>query len=223
MDQTRPTPTIEDYLGVLYTLERDNEPAIGARLASWLEVSAPTVTATLQRMKRDGWVTMDERKEIHLTPAGRQAAKSVLRRHMLSELLLARVLGVPWSVVHAEADQMEHIISSDTMQRLAQRLDDPETCPHGNPLPGHEALLDEWIPLTEVEPGQQIVIKRVHESVEQKHEVMVYLEEQGLMPGTQAAVGEVIPFNETVSLQVGDKTVVLGFSVAQGIYVHVEP
>jgi DtxR family Mn-dependent transcriptional regulator len=223
MDQTRPTPTIEDYLGVLYTLERDNEPAIGARLAGWLEVSAPTVTATLQRMKRDGWVTMDERKEINLTPVGRQAAKSVLRRHMLSELLLARVLGVPWSVVHAEADQMEHTISPDTMQRLAQRLDDPETCPHGNPLPGHEALLDEWMPLTQVEPGQQIVIRRVHESVEQKHEVMAYLEEQGLMPGTQAAVREVIPFNETVSLQVEGGVVVLGFSVAQGIFVHVEP
>ena len=106
MSMERPTPTIEDYLGVIYTLERDGESVIGARLADWLEVSPPTVTATVKRMVRDGWVTMDRSKEIHLTADGREAAQSLLRRHMLAELLLARILDVPWSQVHQEAEQM---------------------------------------------------------------------------------------------------------------------
>ena len=116
MVEERPTPTIEDYLGVVYTLERDGEAVIGARLAEWLEVSPPTVTATVKRMVRDGWVIMDGSKEIRLTPSGRAAAQSVLRRHMLAELLLARMLGVPWSQVHQEADAMEHTISSETVE-----------------------------------------------------------------------------------------------------------
>jgi DtxR family Mn-dependent transcriptional regulator len=220
MEALRPTPTIEDYLGVIYTMERDREPVIGARLAEWMEVSPPTVTATVKRMIRDGWVTANDRREIELTPAGRKAAASVVRRHMLTELLLARVLEVPWSQVHQEADQMEHTISGETMQRLLDRLDDPQTCPHGNPLPGHEALIHEWMPLTEAKAGQRIQIKRVHESAEQNRELMVFLEANNVMPGTRAWVEQVMDFNRTVSLQVGDESVVLGFPVAECIYVQ---
>ncbi len=221
MGQLRPTPTIEDYLGVIYTLARDQEPVISARLAEWMDVSAPTVTATVRRMVRDGWVVLDEQKEIRLTVKGREAAQSVLRRHMLSELLLARLLDVPWSQVHHEADEMEHTISRDTMARLQERLDDPQTCPHGNPLPGHEGLLREWVPLTETESGHRIVIKRVHESAEEDRELMLFLEEHGLVPGTEATVQQIIPFNRTVSLQVGERAVVLGFAVAEQVYVQV--
>lgn len=220
MGQARPTPTIEDYLGVIYTLERDQEPVISARLAEWMDVSAPTVTATVRRMVRDGWVVLDEHKEIRLTAKGRVAAQSVLRRHMLSELLLARLLDVPWSQVHHEADEMEHTISGDTMARLQERLDDPQTCPHGNPLPGHEGLLREWIPLTETESGHRITIKRVHESAEEDRELMLFLEEHRLVPGTEVTVQHIIPFNRTVSLQVGERVVVLGFAVAEQIYVQ---
>jgi DtxR family Mn-dependent transcriptional regulator len=221
VDAGRPTPTIEDYLGVIYTMERDGEPVIGARLAEWMEVSPPTVTATVKRMVRDGWVIANERREIQLTAAGRRAAASVVRRHMLTELLLARVLEVPWSRVHHEADEMEHTISGDTMQRLLDRLENPQTCPHGNPLPGHEALVQELMPLTAARPGQRVLIRRVHESAEQNRQLMVFLEAHNVMPGTEAQVGEVIDFNRTVSLQVGDDSVVLGFPVAECIYVQV--
>jgi DtxR family Mn-dependent transcriptional regulator len=220
MGQARPTPTIEDYLGVIYTLDRDHEPVISARLAEWMDVSPPTVTATVRRMVRDGWVTLDAQKEIRLTDKGREAAQSVLRRHMLSELLLARMLNVPWSQVHHEADEMEHTISRETMVRLQERLDDPQTCPHGNPLPGHEGLLKQWIPLTETETGDRITIKRVHESAEENRELMRFLEEQGLIPGAEAIVEQIIPFNRTVSLQVEGRVVVLGFAVAERIHVQ---
>ena len=58
-DEMRPSPTIEDYLAVIYTLDRDGERVIGARLAQSLDVSAPTVTATLKRMERDGWIVFE--------------------------------------------------------------------------------------------------------------------------------------------------------------------
>jgi DtxR family Mn-dependent transcriptional regulator len=220
MTEERPTPTIEDYLGVIYTLERDGEPAIGARLAEWLEVSPPTVTATIKRMIRDGWVTMDSRKEIHLTPTGREAARSVLRRHMLSELLLARILDVPWSRVHQEADAMEHTISPETVERLAAKLDHPEMCPHGNPLPGYEDRIADFVPLTEARVGQHLIIRRVHESAEEQPELMTYLEQKGLLPGAEVTVQEIMPFNETVSLACQGGTVVLGMGPAALIYVE---
>jgi len=222
MSEGRPTPTVEDYLGVIYTLERDGEPVIGARLAGWLEVSPPTVTATVKRMVRDGWVTMDRSKEIHLTPTGREAAQSVLRRHMLAELLLARMLDVPWSQVHQEADAMEHTLSPETVERLVGKLDHPETCPHGNPLPGYEDRLADYFALAEAQAGQRIVIRRVHESAEEKPELMAFLEQHGLLPGAQVTVQEILPFNQTLTLEIEGQRVILGLAPAASIFVEEE-
>ena len=49
---------LEDYLGVMYVLERDGQPVVGAHLAELLGVSPPTVTNTFKRMLRDGLITL---------------------------------------------------------------------------------------------------------------------------------------------------------------------
>jgi len=134
-NKTRPTPTIEDYLAVMYVMIRDDEKIIAARLAETLEVAPPTVAVTLKRMERDGWIFNRGRKGIFLTDAGLEAAQSVIRRHMLTEWMLARMLNVPWSRIHEEAHKIEHTISDDIEARMQLNLDDPHVCPHGNPLP----------------------------------------------------------------------------------------
>lgn len=101
--ESRPTPTIEDYLAIMFVMERDGEDIIAARLAESLEVSPPTVTVTLKRMERDGWIEGVGQRNIHLSSAGCEAASSVIRRHMLTEWMLARMLKVPWSDIHSEA------------------------------------------------------------------------------------------------------------------------
>ena len=218
-EELRPTPTVEDYLGVIYVLNRDGETVIGRKLAEWMEVSPPTVTATVQRMVRDGWVTMADDKSIHLTDAGRKAAASVVRRHMLTELLLARVLGVPWSRVHEEAHKLEHNLTAETTARVAEVVSESAVCPHGNPLPGFEAVTEELVPLLAAEPGQRYVLARVHEEIERDPRVMAFLEERCLVPGAEIEVVAVLPFNETVSVRTAGGEVVLGLAVATHMWV----
>jgi len=218
-EKHRPSPTIENYLGVIYTLDRDGEAVIGRKLADWLEVSAPTVTATVQRMIRDDWVTMSRDKTIHLTPRGQQAAQSVIRRHMLTELLLARVLGVPWSRVHEEADKLEHGFSSETTARVQDIIQDTSVCPHGNPLPGHEYATEDLIPLLQAEPGADYVLTRVHEEIERHRELMRFLEENHLVPGAQLTIVDIAAYNETMTISVDDRRVVLGLSTAHSLWV----
>lgn len=220
VETPRPSPTIENYLGIIYTLDRDGEAVIGRKLADWLQVSAPTVTATVRRMIRDGWVTMDRDKTIHLTQAGHEAAQSVIRRHMLTELLLARVLGVPWSRVHDEADRLEHGFSADTTARVEDMITDTTVCPHGNPLPGHEYTTDDLIPLLEAQPGTAYQLARVHEEIERHHDLMRFLEKNGLVPGAHLTVVDVAPYNETLSVCVQAQTVVLGLSTADKLWVR---
>jgi DtxR family Mn-dependent transcriptional regulator len=214
----RPTPTIEDYLGVIYALDREGETVIGRKLAEWLEVSPPTVTVTVQRMVRDGWVTMSKDKSVHLTSAGREMAASVVRRHMLTELLLAKVLNIPWSRVHDEADRLEHGISAEAAAAVESMVEDSRLCPHGNPLPGNESLTEYLVPLLDAAPGHTYVLARVREEVETNPELMAYLEAHCLVPGSQVVVLQTLPFNETVTVRAADATAVLGYAVARSLW-----
>lgn len=214
------TATVEDYLALLHVFERDGRPAIATRLAEQVGVALPTATATIKRMARDGWVTVDNRKELHLTPAGRQIAQSVLRRHFLLELLLRKVLGLPWSRIHQEAHAMEHTVSDETLALLESKLKHPSTCPHGNPLPGEEQAVAHWVKLTSLTSGDAAAIRRIHEFAEDNPELMAFLEANDLVPGTKIVVREILPFNQTMTLDVAGQLVVLGLATAEWIYVE---
>ena len=66
--------TVEEYLEMIYNMNMEDEVVIGARLAEKFLVAPPTVTEMLKRLVRDGYVEMDNRRQVTLTEAGNQAA-----------------------------------------------------------------------------------------------------------------------------------------------------
>jgi len=220
VNEINPTPTIEDYLGVIYTLDRDGKSIIGAKLSELLEVSAPTVTETLKRMVRDQWITMDNKKEIHLTAKGKAAAASIIRKHMLTEWMLSRILDVPWSQVHEEAHKIEHSISTEVAEKMQTRLDDPKLCPHGNPFPGFEEIAKDWLPLVELEKNDRFIIRRIHEFGEEDEELMDFLQKNEIRPNAEGFVKEKLSFNDTLTIQISSKSISLGFKTANLIFVE---
>ena len=216
-EPTKLSSTIEDYLSLIYVLERDSEPVVGTHLAGLLGVSPPTVTNTFKRMVRDGLIRMDE-DGTHLTELGWQSARTVMRRHMLMEWMMARML--PWSKLHSEAHHLEHAVSSMTEAALMEELNHPQTCPHGNPLPGCEQAVASWIRLTEIHQGETVTIRRVHELAEENALLLAFLEEKKVMPGKQATVTEILPFNETITVEIQNAVVTLGFAAARYIFVE---
>ncbi len=210
--------TIEDYLSVLYILERDGEPVVGARLAELLKVTPPTVTNTLKRMIRDGLVIQLTSHAPQLTEQGRAMAQSVMRRHMLAEWMLKPL--VSWSRLHVEAHGLEHAISAEVEKALIKNLSAPELCPHGNPLPGYEDAVSAWFPLTRVTEGEQILIRRIHEFAENSPSILSFLEENHIFPGIMVDIQKILPFNQTITILAENHEVSLGFAVAQYIYVE---
>ena len=210
--------TIEDYLASIYILERDKEPVQGVRLAELLDVSPPTVTNTLKRMVRDGLIQLDEKKSVHLTPDGLEKAKTVMRRHMLAEWMLSRL--VSWSKVHKEAHLLEHAITEDVETALVENLNQPELCPHGNPFPGREELVKDWVPLSEVKAGDMVIIRRIHELAEEVPDVLKFLEDKQIKLGLSVQVVEIMPYNQTITLQAGKNQIAIGFSLARYIFVE---
>jgi DtxR family transcriptional regulator, Mn-dependent transcriptional regulator len=215
MMDRKPSKTIEDYLQVMHYMTRDGATIIGARLAERIGVAPPTVTATLQRMMRDGLITMDDHKVVHLTPAGGEQAESIVRRHALAERLLTEILGLGWSESHEEAHLVEHVISPKVEQRLMTVLGNPQTCPHGNPIPGTGARPSPYaFPLSEVQPGQQVVVERIVEEAEDDLELMNFYERSGLKPRAPLDVVEVAPAAGLITVIRDGERIPLGIAAA---------
>jgi DtxR family Mn-dependent transcriptional regulator len=202
----------------MHVMERDYGEIVAARLAEMLAVAPATVAMTFKRMERDNWITGKGRKAVHLTETGRAAAHSVTRRHMLTEWLLLKILKVELPLIHDEAHGIEHALSPHLEERLQEILGNPQVCPHGNPLPGYEAVVGGWIPLTELAQGERVVIRRVHEFAEEKPDLLKFLIENGVLPGAKIQVQEILPFNQTLTIQVEGRPVTLGFQAARYIF-----
>ncbi len=214
-------PAVEQYLETILELEEAGIVPMRARIVDRLGVSAPAVSETVKRLEREGYVTLDGDRVLHLTEAGRAYATSMLRRHRLAEVLLVDVLKVPWPQVHEEACRLEHAISDNLERHLVELLGDPGTCPHGSPIPGSANIVDNGPlrQLAEVPPGGSCVIRRIDEHLQTLVQRMVELEASRLLPGQSVLVGE--RRDGQVLLQVDGVSVRVDAAVAAELYVSV--
>ena len=159
---------------------------IGARLASFLGVSAAAVSEMVHRIERDGLVELDGHKEVHLTEKGGVLASHVIRRHRLAERMLTDLLGYEWWKTHEEAERIEHAMSPEMEERLVRVLGDPQTCPHGNPMPGVTPRPTK--PLDQVTRGSTATVERIPDQFEHEPGFLEYLDAQGLRPGVSVRI-----------------------------------
>ena len=182
-------PPVEEYLSAILELGADGTPVISARLCEHLKRSAPTVKEMMDRLVDDGYVTRNGRV-LELTPSGTEIAERVVRRHRLAERLLHDVIGLEWHKVHAEAGRWEHVISDDVEEKLRALLNDPATCPHGNPIPGsHAAVIEPTATLIDSLPGSTVEVIRIAESIEHDDEMLILLGQWGITPGASVSCG----------------------------------
>ena len=217
MESPRPTSTVEDYLQLIYVMQREGEEVIAARLKERKGVSAPTAWATLKRMERDGLVRLGPHHQIELTDEGQRLAESIIRRHMLAERLLTDILKLDWADVHGEAHRMEHAISPLIEKQILRLLDNPTTCPHGNPIPGmSSAAPGKFRTLREVGQGQTVVVNNIAEHAEEDADLMHFLERNGLLPGAHLFIEEIARGNATITVEIepGGGRAVVGFPTA---------
>jgi DtxR family transcriptional regulator, Mn-dependent transcriptional regulator len=212
-------PPLEEYLEAIHALQEEGVEVIQARLAERLGHSAPSVSETIRRLRSEGFVEVVDRA-VTLTPAGQRRAESVVRKHRLAERLLTDVIGLEWHKAHQEAGRWEHVISDEVEARLVDLLENPATCPHGNPIPGgwRERSEPALRRLAEAEPGDRVRLERVTEQVEIDLASLTYLDAHHFRPGTAAEVRGKAP-DGTLTLAIGDETVAFGPALARNLFV----
>jgi DtxR family Mn-dependent transcriptional regulator len=216
------TSTVEDYLKhILLEQERRADARVPTgQIAAALAVTPGTVTTMLKALAESGLVDYEAYGGAVLTPAGRQLALHVLRRHRLIELFLVRVLGLDWSEVHDEAERLEHAVSERVVERIDELLGRPEVDPHGDPIPtaAGEVGATHRATLGGAAAGARLRVSRI---ADQDAGFLRLVERLGLRPGVRIRVTVRDETADALELDLGrGRRAALGLRAAEKIFVE---
>ncbi|BCP97670.1 DtxR family transcriptional regulator [Thermus thermophilus] len=210
------TEAQEDYLKHLFLLEEAlGGPVPTQALAERLSVKPPSVTEMLKKLKALGLLEHEPYRGARLTERGRKVALEVLRHHRLLEAYLHQALGYGWEEVHQEAERLEHVISEDLEERIAEYLGHPPFDPHGDPIPTKDLTLpsSKALPLTEAPLGRA----RVARALAQDRGTLNLLARLGLVPGKPL---QILERGEGVRVEVEGEVYLLPRALAQAVGVE---
>src|SRR4029450_5123524 len=196
------TDAIQDYVKEIYKLEASGRRATTSALAERLGVSPPSVTSMLKKLAVLGLAEHERYHGARLTPKGERVALEVIRHHRLIEQYLVETLGLSIDAVHVEADRLEHALSEELEAHIDRTLGFPTRDPHGDPIPGPDLKLARagLPPLSALEPGAKATVERVPDG---DGELLRYLSELKLVPGSRLQIRELAPFDGPVTVGVG--------------------
>lgn len=196
----RLTPSVQDYLKVIYTLSAGGHPAATSDIAQHLELSPPSVSGMIKRLSEQGLLEHVPYRGVILTVDGRRVALRMVRRHRLIEAYLVAFLGYTWDVVHAEAERLEHAVTDTLVERMAAALGNPAVDPHGEPIPAADLSIAEEVcaPLADAAPNELLVIRRVRIADPER---LRYLASLGLTPGVSVTVLARQPFDGPITIR----------------------
>ena len=189
-------------------------------VAGRLSVSPASVTEMFGRLQEMGLVKYERYHGASLTRRGRREALRLVRRHRLIETFLMEHLGYSWQDVHEEAERLEHAVSDEFTERLAEMLGHPARDPHGDPIPAVDGTLvaESLRPLDEAKAGQRVGIVKVDD---ESALVLNYLGERGLIPGRLVTVKEVRTLDGVVTVEdESGEEHSLGESLARAVFVQ---
>lgn len=183
-----PGATALELLATIWKATEWGGPPITTKgLAERTGTTQANVSAALRRLADQGYVTREAYRPVTLTAAGTRLAVRQVRRHRVLETWLVDELGYGWDEVHDEAERLDHAVSDLLVDRLAARLGDPATDPHGDPIPTTDGAVTPPAAATSLAaaaPGPWEV-RRVDDACPHALEMLVA---HGLGPGTRVEV-----------------------------------
>jgi Mn-dependent DtxR family transcriptional regulator len=220
--------SVDEYLETIYFLAfpigeyhpaKSGSPTLAARVAEMLGVTRASAGEMLKRLEAEGLIERGEQKEAILTPAGRERAERVVRKHRLVERLLTDFMGYTAAESHEHADELGEAFTDDMIERIAERLGNPPRCPHGWPIDTatEQAENAQLAPLLEMEAGTRATIVRI---AEHDGELLHWFYEQGLEPGRELEVREVHPEAAEITIAMDDTERAIGEKAAAGLFVR---
>ncbi len=125
----RLSPSMEDYLEVIYGLVQENRVARVRDIADILSVTMPSVTGALKKLSKKQLVNYDPHEVITLTPEGEALARKLAHAHRSIASFLTEILNIQPDIAEKNACRMEHAIDDVVLTRLIRYIEFVGKCP----------------------------------------------------------------------------------------------
>jgi len=123
------TPTMENYLEVIFKLEKKNKVARIKDIASAMNIQTGSVSGSIQTLKKKGLVEHEAYGFISLTEKGKKIAAEIFQRHFVFKDFLSNILGLDEEISEITACRMEHTVNKKVMKHLVNFIDYVRDCP----------------------------------------------------------------------------------------------
>ncbi len=193
------TPNRENIIKALYSLGLHKKYISNKELAEHLEISPPSVSEMLTKLKNSGHIEYVPYKGCYLTEKGIASALQVVRYHRLWEVFLINHLGFSWGDAHQEAELLEHATTEHLAIKLDQFLNHPKYCPYDMVSPNSDSrgLDSNILPLHQVEEGQQVEIVNFLDDPN----LLDHLQKLGIQVGMHFVVLEKAPYDGDIKIK----------------------
>lgn len=216
--------TVKHYVETIFYIQHEEDRVRPGRIAEWLGVRPPTVSVTLQRLERDGWISVGADRTVSLTEEGTRLANTVVRVHRLLERWLTDVLGFDWATADTFAQEIAPGVSDEVADHLDEHLGLPVTCPHGNVIPGRKAPYGRLVALADLARGDSARVRRISEVAEHDApDLLELLGRNGLVTGAVVSIADDGSSDDALTVEVGGRAMALGTATARLIWVERAP
>src|SRR5436189_2535602 len=219
--------SVDEYLETIYFLAfpigeyrplGTGSPTLASRVAEMLGVSRASAGEMLKRLEGEGLIERGEHKEALLTGKGRKRAERVVRKHRIIERLLTDFMGYTAAEAHVQADLLGDTFTNDMVERIEERLGNPDRCPHGWPVDPdvEQAENRELTPLSDLKPGGRATIVRL---AEHDGDLLHWFYDEGLVPGTALELRAAEPAAGQFRIEIDGGEKAIGEKAAAGLFV----
>ncbi len=123
------TKSVEDYLEVMYNLEKEKGNIKIKDIAYKMNVKPPSVVEALKKLAERNIISYEPYTDIHLKKKGIEIAEDVIHKHKILKNFL-HILGVDMATADEDACSMEHVLDVSTIKKLKKFAEFTEIWPN---------------------------------------------------------------------------------------------
>ena len=209
----------ENYLKAILSISLSKKGRVSTNaIADEINTSAASVSDMLKKLQEKKLIKYQKYKGLELSKKGYNLAISIIRKHRLWETFLVNKLAFNWSEVHDIAEQLEHIKSTELINKLDAYLNYPKFDPHGEPIPTQTGKIptSNTTVLNKLKIGSKGTVMGV--TIDDKP-FLDYLTQLNISIGTKIKLLEKIGFDQSLNIKIENQTFHISKNVAEHLLI----
>ena len=209
----------ENYLKAILSISLSKKGRVSTNaIADEINTSAASVSDMLKKLQEKKLIKYQKYKGLELSKKGYNLAISIIRKHRLWETFLVNKLAFDLSEVHDIAEQLEHIKSTELINKLDAYLNYPKFDPHGEPIPTQTGRIptSNTTVLNKLKIGSKGTVMGV--TLDEKP-FLDYLTQLNISIGTKIKLLEKIGFDQSLNIKIENQTFHISKNVAEHLLI----